>query len=75
MYNDPRLEREKSPGLEKHEPAPAPTDRRGARLERRRGADRRRGNNQSYTGASRRDTIDRREALAERREDLTESTA
>ena len=75
MYIDFLLKRKKTSQVEKHEPTPAPTDRRSARLERRRRADRRRGNNQNYTGASRRKTIDRREVLAERREDLTESAA
>jgi hypothetical protein len=116
MYIDFLLKR-KSPRLEKHEPTPASTDRRIARLERRRSArletrriarlerrrsvrletrriarlerrrsarletrriagletrlragletrlrgDRRRGNNQNYTGPSRRETIDRRD--------------
>ena len=75
MYIDFLLKLKKSLRLEKHEPTPAPPDRRSARLERRRRADRRKGNNQNYTGASRRKTIDRREVLAERREDLTESAA
>ncbi len=75
MYFDFLLKRKKSPRLEKHEPTPAPTDRRSARLERRRRADRRRGDNQNYTGASRRETIDRREKLAERRGAVIESAA
>jgi len=54
MYIDFLLERRKTSRVEKLEPAPAPTDRRCARLERRRRADRRRGNHQNYTGKSRR---------------------
>ena len=65
----------KSSPVEKVETTLAPRDRRCARLGRRRRADRRRGNSQNYTGVSRRETIDRREKLAERREDITESAA
>jgi hypothetical protein len=72
MYIDFLLKRKKSPRLENHEPTPASTNRRSARLERRRRADRRRGNSQNYIGPSRRETIDQREVLAERREDVTE---
>ena len=75
MFIDFLFKRKKSPGLEKHEATPAPTDRRIVRLKKRRSAERRRGNTRNYTGASRRETIDRREVLAERREDITESAA
>jgi hypothetical protein len=70
MSIDFLLKRKKSPGPENHEQAPAPTDRRSSRLERRRRADRRGGNNLNYTGASRRETIDQRKVIAERREDV-----
>ena len=42
-------------------------ERRSAKIERRRRADRRRNFNQNYSGISRRETIDRRESLDDRR--------
>jgi hypothetical protein len=69
------FKRKISPVSAKPEPESVPADRRTARLERRRRADRRRGNNQNYTGPSRREIIDRREQLRNRREDITESAA
>jgi hypothetical protein len=75
MYIDFLLKRKKTSQVEKLEPAPAPSDRRCARLERRRRTDRRRGNHQNYTGKSRRVTVDRRDQLAERRGETAESAA
>ena len=75
MYINSLLKRKISPVDEKHEPTPAPTDRRSVRLVRRCGADRRIGNDPNYTGKSRRQIIDRRENLTDRREDITESAA
>ena len=75
MYIDFLLERRKTSRVEKLEPAPTPSDRRCARLERRRRADRRSGNHQNYTGKSRRVTIDRRKQLPERRGETDESAA
>ena len=46
-----------------------PTERRSAKIERRRRADRRKNFNQNYSGISRRETIDRRESLDDRRND------
>ena len=57
------------------EPASAPRDRRFARLERRRRADRRRGNHRNYTGKSKRITVDRRKYSAKRRGNTAESAA
>jgi hypothetical protein len=75
MYIDFLLKRKKTSQVENLEPAPALTDRRCARLGRRRRADRRRGKHQNYTGKSRRVTIDRRNQLAERRGETAESAA
>ena len=75
MYINFLFKRKNSPASTKLEQEPAPADLRSARLERRRRADRRRGNNQNYTGPSRREIIDRREQLTDRREDITESAA
>ena len=75
MYIGFLLKPKKLSQVEKLEPTSAPRDRRCARLERRRRAERRRGNHQIYTGKSRRITIDRREYLAKRRGETAESAA
>ena len=78
MYIDFLLRRKRTP----QEPEPetelldsASGERRSARFERRRRAERRTGNCQNYKGASRRETIDRREKVVARRNDYLDSLA
>jgi hypothetical protein len=78
MYIDFLLRRKRTPQEPEAEPETelldsASGERRGARFERRRRAERRTGNCQNYKGASRRETIDRREKVVARRNDYLDS--